>query len=657
MKKWLILFLFLLFAGTTSAETYYVDAVDGNDAYDGNSVKPWKTIPYTWSAPRGGKTIAEGDTVLFRNGNYGQFQESTNNGSSYLFYRTNWITYKAAPGHSPNLTNIDIMNNDKWGGAGIGQSYLKFEGFNVTGINSTDFYGTIAIVSTEYMQIKDCNIEQYPSPYSGAYAPYFRAGFYNVYIGGINADWPKSRYITIDGCTVHNGYRGIFVDSFSSDIIITNNTVYHIGEDGIDTLADNSLLGNNLIYNIHAYRVPINFMGTITGSFALGNVVTLNSNPVASGIVCQETLPYVTIWSTSAQSFFNGAPSATSLRGTIITGPSGTLTNINYADGAHCDGITVGGSGITCSGAVVTGNKILRNLPGDEGFELGVQCLKLDGPQHITVSNNLLVTSIGSIGENTVQVALLMGGGVSDCNLVNNTMFGSMDVRNLAPGPTLDINNMFNNVISSLVIDNDGACKPHIVSHGNNIFGNNPDNTGGPTYPFVVNGTELKSQTLSSGYFTNYSGNDFTLLSNSLAKNFGSATYQPSTDILGIVRNASHHSAGAYEYPWSPVGGHKILFRKSLTTYYTVVGDPNLNPDCTGNYFYVGHDKYGWLYYKNPIGFFLWKEVDDIWIISPVLYDEFGVAWGNNQGILGDYLPGGYVTGIATVSGPFTGYK
>ena len=169
--------------------------------------------------------------------------------------------------------------------------------------------------------------------------------------------------------------------------------------------------------------------------------------------------------------------------------------------------------------------------------------MKLDAPKNITVSNNLLVVSGSSAG---LRVALLMGGGTTDFNLINNTMVGTMAVRNLGSGP-LDINQMYNNIIGNLSIDNDGACKPHVVAHGNNIFGENPDVSAGLTYPFVHNETELIDQTLTTGYFTNYFGNDFTLLSNSPAVNYGNATYAPTTDILGNQRD-SRPDAGAYEF-------------------------------------------------------------------------------------------------------------
>jgi hypothetical protein len=73
--------------------------------------------------------VQEGDTVILRDGNYGEFKESTadNPGEKWLFYRTDWITYKADSGHTPILTRIYVRNEDKWPPIEHGKSYFITE--------------------------------------------------------------------------------------------------------------------------------------------------------------------------------------------------------------------------------------------------------------------------------------------------------------------------------------------------------------------------------------------------------------------------------------------------------------------------------------------------------------------------------------------------
>ena len=58
--------------------THYLDAINGNDAWDGRSGQfdgrnsgPWRTLNHARSKAK------EGDTVILQSGNYGLFKEST----------------------------------------------------------------------------------------------------------------------------------------------------------------------------------------------------------------------------------------------------------------------------------------------------------------------------------------------------------------------------------------------------------------------------------------------------------------------------------------------------------------------------------------------------------------------------------------------------
>ena len=533
------------------ALTYYVDAANGDDANTGTSELPWKTLSRacTWYSGNGPK-VTEGDVVLFRDGNYGQFKESTDDGAAYLFYRTDWVTYKADTGQtSVNLNSIIINNVDKWGSPrNDGRSYLKFEGFNITPTDATQ--NAVDLQYTSYIWIKGCNIANAAVAYTGNFAPYYWPG--PACVAGVDV-----RHLTVEDSTISNAFRGISVATGyieSTDVIIRSNILHHFGEDGMVLIATNLLVEGNYEYDNNSLRVPITFLGTITGSFALGDVVEMvgddgkpNATGIVNGVLTYPEDPskhYLGIWQTSSQCFWSpiDQQNAAHKRGDTITGPNGRLTNIIYIDEAHCDGVTIESGS---RNVVVTKNRIIRNLPGDEGEGsiIGAQALKLNAPTDIEVSNNLLVAG-GTRG--LIGSAILMGGGTTNFKLNNNTILSDLSVRNIG-NPPLDIKQMYNNIIGSLSLDGDsGSVYPHVVNHGNNIFGNNPNGNGGPTYPFIVNGTELVNYDIKS-LFVNSDNGDFRLKESSFAVGFADPAHAPATDILGISRDAQPN-AGCYEY-------------------------------------------------------------------------------------------------------------
>jgi len=155
-----VLLLVLLLCSACSADpnSWYVDDANGSDAAEGDSwAEAWKTIPYTWSSGRGDsndQTIAEGDTVYFKDGDYGAFREHTDDGSGYLAYRSSYINYVAQPGHSPAFSSVAIDNEDKWGATidgGEGDAWTAGSGDTVTKDTAVYYAGaaSIKIVTTD----------------------------------------------------------------------------------------------------------------------------------------------------------------------------------------------------------------------------------------------------------------------------------------------------------------------------------------------------------------------------------------------------------------------------------------------------------------------------------------------------------------------------
>src|SRR4030042_503644 len=115
----------LLFGLATTplwAATYYLDAENGDDSNPGTTELPWKTFNRAKTTYKGeGVKVTSGDTVLIRDGNYGSAWPS----EVYHVNKTNWITYKADDGHSPEFTDIIISNPYIYDG------YLIFDGLTV----------------------------------------------------------------------------------------------------------------------------------------------------------------------------------------------------------------------------------------------------------------------------------------------------------------------------------------------------------------------------------------------------------------------------------------------------------------------------------------------------------------------------------------------
>ncbi len=506
---------------TATAATYYVDNTNGNDTYDGNQAKPWKTLDrtYTWYSGDGNK-VQEGDTVLFRNGNYGTFSETSNYGASYLFYRNNWITYRAADGHTPTLNSIVIKNIDKWNGLGDGRSYLIIKGMNIQKGATIDH--------TSYVRVESCNITGDNDSLEGYNAPYNKPSGYGV---GIT----YAQNIQVQNNEISYCYRGISVSS-STDINIVGNTIHRIGEDGMSIDAVNLLVEDNLIYDLLPERTIINIYGSQQGTFAVGEGVALQ-NTNARGIVYAVKPTYLQIYQTTEASFHSLWVAKTS---DVLVGltSGASIPDITNVDPSHCDGFQIMPGTVN---ATIQKNRIIRVVGGGEDG----QGFKFDNPTGVNFVNNLIYTNVahGSIITCT-----------ADVNLYNNTITGQLRIfagHSAGTNRNTVVSNMYNNIIGSLSHEGDASGYTiNVEHHGNNIFGNNPNGAPGPTHPFYVHTTEIASHNINS-LFVNAANNDFNLAPNSAAINFGNPNYGPSSDILGHSRDSSP-DAGCYEYVGSP---------------------------------------------------------------------------------------------------------
>ena len=155
-----------------AAATYYLDAINGSDSNSGtSSILAWKTMEKA-------KSVATyGDTVLLRNGSYGDFTDSrTTTG-------TDWIIYKADVGHTPVFGRVTI-------GQSSGSSYDAY--IELDGLTITD---SLYMYRRHYINVKNCDIQA--------------KDFDSFVVYGVWASGTTNEHVLIENCEIHHGYRGI----------------------------------------------------------------------------------------------------------------------------------------------------------------------------------------------------------------------------------------------------------------------------------------------------------------------------------------------------------------------------------------------------------------------------------------------------------------
>ncbi|MFP4015200.1 MAG: choice-of-anchor Q domain-containing protein [Chitinispirillaceae bacterium] len=111
-----------------SAETFYVDPLNGSMSNDGSENSPWSTLKEVFDSSKiesykyESKPAAEGapmiiknenapvkagDTLLLGDGFHGKVYASE-------YYNTDYITIMAQPGHSPKVSSIELRSGCKW---------------------------------------------------------------------------------------------------------------------------------------------------------------------------------------------------------------------------------------------------------------------------------------------------------------------------------------------------------------------------------------------------------------------------------------------------------------------------------------------------------------------------------------------------------------
>ena len=598
-----VLFCLAGFTNSAAAATYYLDAVNGNDANTGDSTHPWKTINRAcWDTKYAGvganPLVVAGDTVILQTGEYDQWKwmDVSDPGD--------WVTYRAATGATAHFW--EIIFGTAFQTAQVNMRVI-IDGMNITWTGKTgpEIY-LVKFMGANYIKLKNSYLEGLLSPYTG------RA----VTIKSASSTYSHvSQYIEIDNCeitTCGNGITGSFVGdrngATENGIIIKNCNIHHLTDDAISfSEMSNSTIEDNQIYDLACEKATVilyDIYDTITGTFTIGETVTQGA--VSGVIVAQASGTHQVVYINSSDYY-----TAWSVDQQVMGQLSGvTVTPSSRTDGAHPDAIQL-------YAAVpriwtLKNNIIRRNVIHDTRG----QGIFLHEMEDVLIENNLLygawyasaikveACSIsGTIRNNTICKTVstqadidvesniydwatgqsyrtgwnvLSGGNPYRC-IVTNTS----SVDNQPPNttywmavPVLTFN-VHNNLGTRTIIYN--AAFGQVLNEGNNICGGfsfltvpGPNDTD---YEYRTaqekgqgdwNMTSAEMEAL----FTDYANDDFTLKSTAKAVNFGSSTDAPISDILGVSR-VSPPDAGCYEYVAHDPNNHAPVLQ--------TIGDKNVS--------------------------------------------------------------------------------
>lgn len=278
MKQLLFIFLMLMAITADAAQEWYVSGA-GNDTNDGKSLKTAFR-----SLQKAADVVEPGDVVMVGNGTYTNADKS--NGSAVLSITRSgradaWITWKALPGHRPEIRPLG------WCGIQISGSYHILDGLTVIGSND----------SIVLLQAQEDAKKTTPDPYFNTNGIFFN--------GRNNKPSEKPHHLIVRNCTVGKcpggGIVGIEIDYFTvEDCKVYENAWFmRYGGSGISTLNNwafdvapgyHIVIQRNLVWN-NKTLVPWEKIGKLSdGNGIILDVTDQNqaqgaTNPNADAVV------------------------------------------------------------------------------------------------------------------------------------------------------------------------------------------------------------------------------------------------------------------------------------------------------------------------------------------------------------------------------------
>jgi parallel beta-helix repeat protein len=266
--------------GTPAGNTWYVDPVNGKTPAAGGlgtQAAPWNSIqgilqwwqpagytrPLLSSVPYyhtvGGKQVyvadqigsppvQPGDTVLLMSGDHGAVSIGDYNSETV---NSDFVTFKAAPGQTPQFDSLTISRAQKF----------IFDGIKVQSVSSpSGNYGASLVTINDQgasyptSDIILANLDVSALDHTAAALALLttQAALLAVVHGGVASigtagngtnGQPYTTCVSVTNSHIHDVYQGALL--FSNNILFSNNTLDHFAADGIDFGASNLTISNN----------------------------------------------------------------------------------------------------------------------------------------------------------------------------------------------------------------------------------------------------------------------------------------------------------------------------------------------------------------------------------------------------------------------------
>jgi hypothetical protein len=543
---------------TASGATYYVDDANGNDSNPGTEMQPWKTLARAYDSNTLTPNVGSGDTVYLKNGNYRIFDEDD-------VTRTDWITYKNATGHTPVFAGISIYNSTQR------NTYLKFDGIKVQqpapdpmppddGYNH--FIGYVVYIRrANYVDVRNCVI----------------VGF-NKYLTTQPLYVAYSQYVNIYHNDMSVGRAGMDFD-FCSDANFTYNYLHDLAEAspvGIDGSTGNVLIEGNHVFKL-TNDVNDPYYPHLAGSgWHPGTGIAVRSSNL-----------------TIRKNIFHYLQCA---QGIMFYGARGAYHNITIENNLFYDMPEY--NFYYCGTNILIRNNTFYGGRRNPGLTSGDIIYKYENPVILTFYTGYDGNSVELY--NNLFVSWWALPSPTDASLLylenHNIFWSRLSAGN--PGTTKGAN--------SRIVGYWKTYNP-TITHGWPNYFNNIGFTGSTAeYSYAVDGITpffVNPGFLLNGDASQYYGGglgaesglfwDYHLAPNSPGINFGDPNNQPSDslgslDSNGFIRNdgpardATHHSAGCYEYvpadsnnraPILQDIGNKSVNENTLLTFTVIAAD------------------------------------------------------------------------------------
>jgi hypothetical protein len=530
--KYILIVLFI--ALPLRAATFYIDPDDGDDAANGGTLTPWKTLTRARPYKSGeDPQVQSGDTVLLRGGTYPGFNWNGIGGHG----QTEYITYtpEDAVGDPPIIVSFEWFG----GNPDACDVFIKLMGLNFPWSEDRLDNRAIQVSSSNYVWIDDCNFTGNGDerPDDACIWIHGSAGFELSFIKVTDCNFFDITTafsfvrIGVDGGSADSGavVTGCRANHFYNDAFVCTHISYCRFED--NQIYDGQILGN--------LELP-DACDTMAGTWTVGTSIT----QTATGLT--GTFKYYD--PTRKVFHIRGDKGVSHVSGwdltEIVAGSGGTFTTSGVTDAVHSDVFQIDGSEAEqCVDNIIRSNILYDCYQG----------IFMKHATNLLIENNLVK---GWIQAHPIYVHnRSVSATIRNNTVVNyprgvfpnsNTSIGINS--NTGTGLTFDIHN---NLCAGAIIF--GPDWGTTLNEANNIVatfggeGQVPDDTTEVWGTLPMTQPELELLFTDPNNGGDPASDDYTLLSDANAVDFGDPENAPSTDILGVNRDESP-DAGAYEF-------------------------------------------------------------------------------------------------------------